>query len=96
MRKGRIESQKREGGGTRDERENRVQGEKGGARGRSASWDAAPGGRQGWQPVHPPVHDALQDRGKGGDADARPDEYRVLRGKDPAGGGSVGAADVAL
>lgn len=46
--------------------------------------------------VHPPVHDALKDGGKGGDANACPDEHGVLRGEDPAGGGSVRAIDVAL
>lgn len=92
-------SQKREGGWTWEEREKRVKGEKeeeGEERRGGASWDSAPGCRQGWQPLHPPVHDALEDGSKGGDADACPDEYRVLGGKDPAGGGSVRAIDVAL
>lgn len=82
-------------GGKRKKGERREGGVRGG-RERGSSWDSAPGRRQGWQPLHPPVHDALEDGSKGGDADARPNEYHVLRGKDPAGGGSVRAVDVAL
>lgn len=50
----------------------------------------------GPQPVYPPVQDALQDGGKGGDANACPDEHGMLRGKDPAGGSPVRAINVAL
>lgn len=45
---------------------------------------------------HQPVHDALQDGGEGGDANACTDEHGVLRGEDPPCRGPVGAIDVAL
>lgn len=97
VRKRRDESQKREGGGAGEEREKRVKGEEGSARGREERREESVSGLcPGMQPTRPPVHDALQDGSEGGDADACSDEHRMLRGKDPAGGGSVRAVDVAL
>lgn len=68
-----------------------LKGEKGGGRGEKRG-----GLSQDSAADHPPVHDALQDGSKGRDANARPDEHGMLRGEDPAGGGSIRAIDVAL